>query len=158
MSAAGRQRRFRSKQANQDQPRFRKSEEGNAVTVSLRQMTAVGSYIMRQHLKGRKRYPLVLMLEPLFRCNLACAGCGKIDYPAEILNQRLSVADCLQAVDECGAPVVAVAGGEPLLHKEIGAIVQGILARKKFVYLCTNSLLLEKKLDQFKPHPFFCFD
>ena len=104
---------------------------------------------------GRKRYPLVLMLEPLFRCNLACSGCGKIDYPAPILNQRLSVEDALKAVDECGAPVVAIAGGEPLLHKEIAEIVDGILARKKFVYLCTNALLLEKKLDLFKPHPYF---
>ena len=128
------------------------------MAVPLSQALRVGAYVVKQHLKGRKRYPLVLMLEPLFRCNLACAGCGKIDYPAEILNQRLSVADCLQAVDECGAPVVAVAGGEPLLHKEIGAIIEGILARKKFVYLCTNALLLEKKLDQFKPHPFFSFD
>jgi hopanoid biosynthesis associated radical SAM protein HpnH len=94
----------------------------------------------------------------LFRCNLACSGCGKIDYPAPILNQRLSVADALAAVDECGAPVVAIAGGEPLLHKEIGEIVSGIVARKKFVYLCTNALLLEKKLDLFEPNPFFSFD
>src|SRR6202140_1364774 len=128
------------------------------MAVPMNQALRVGAYLLKQQITGRKRYPLVLMLEPLFRCNLACAGCGKIDYPAEILNQRLSVADCLQAVDECGAPVGAVAGGEPRLHKEIGAIVQGILARKKFVYLCTNSLLLEKKLDQFKPHPFFSFD
>ena len=128
------------------------------MSVPLRQVLRVGAYVVRQHLAGRKRYPLVLMLEPLFRCNLACAGCGKIDYPAPILNQRLSVEECLAAVDECGAPVVAVAGGEPLLHKEIGAIVAGILARKKFVYLCTNALLLEKKLDQFKPHPYFSFD
>jgi hopanoid biosynthesis associated radical SAM protein HpnH len=104
---------------------------------------------------GRKRYPLVLMLEPLFRCNLACAGCGKIDYPAEILNQRLSVADALQAADECGAPVVSIAGGEPLLHKELPEIVKGLLARRKFVYLCTNALLMEKKLDQYSPSPFF---
>jgi hopanoid biosynthesis associated radical SAM protein HpnH len=110
---------------------------------------------MRQHLAGRKRYPLVLMLEPLFRCNLACAGCGKIDYPDEILNQRLSVEDALGAVDECGAPVVSIAGGEPLLHRELPAIVQGIIARKKFVYLCTNALLMEKKLDQYQPSPFF---
>jgi hopanoid biosynthesis associated radical SAM protein HpnH len=106
---------------------------------------------------GRKRYPLVLMLEPLFRCNLACAGCGKIDYPDAILNQRLSVAECLEAVDECGAPVVVVAGGEPLLHREIEEIVEGIIARKKFVYLCTNALLLEKKIDLFKPNPFFAW-
>jgi hopanoid biosynthesis associated radical SAM protein HpnH len=128
------------------------------MSVPLRQVIKVGAYVVRQHLVGRKRYPLVLMLEPLFRCNLACAGCGKIDYPAEILNQRLSVADALAAVDECGAPVVAIAGGEPLLHKEMPQIVEGILARKKFVYLCTNALLLEKKMELFKPHPYFSWD
>ena len=111
----------------------------------------------RQHLAGRKRYPLVLMLEPLFRCNLACAGCGKIDYPDAILNQRLSVQECLDAVDECGAPMVAIPGGEPLIHKEIGEIVEGIVARKKFVSLCTNALLLEKKLDLFEPSPYLFF-
>ena len=114
--------------------------------------------MVKQHLSGRKRYPLVLMLEPLFRCNLACSGCGKIDYPAEILNQRLSVADSLKAVEECGAPVVAIAGGEPLLHKEMPEIVEKIVAQKKFVYLCTNALLLEKRMDQFKPNPFFSWD
>jgi hopanoid biosynthesis associated radical SAM protein HpnH len=114
----------------------------------------IGGYILKQKLAGRKRYPLVLMLEPLFRCNLACAGCGKIDYPAPILNQRLSVKECLDAVDECGAPVVAIPGGEPLIHKEIGEIVEGIIARKKFVSLCTNALLLEKKLHLFKPSPY----
>ncbi|HZT17891.1 MAG TPA: adenosyl-hopene transferase HpnH [Dongiaceae bacterium] len=119
------------------------------------QKAYVGAYLLRQHLARRKRYPLVLMLEPLFRCNLACAGCGKIDYPAEILNQRLSVADCLSAVDECGAPVVSIAGGEPLLHREIDKIVEGIIARRKFVYLCTNALLLEKRIDLFRPSPFF---
>ncbi|MDT7951137.1 MAG: adenosyl-hopene transferase HpnH [Acetobacteraceae bacterium] len=128
------------------------------MSVPLRQVAKVGAYVVRQHLAGRKRYPLVLMLEPLFRCNLACSGCGKIDYPAEILNQRLSVADALGAVDECGAPVVAIAGGEPLLHREMPQIVEGILARKKFVYLCTNALLLEKKMDQYKPHPYFSWD
>src|SRR5713226_4290384 len=97
------------------------------------------------------------MLEPLFRCNLACAGCGKIDYPDEILNQRLSVADCLAAVDECGAPVVSIAGGEPLLHRELPKVVEGIIARKKFVYLCTNALLLEKKIDLFTPSPYFAW-
>jgi hopanoid biosynthesis associated radical SAM protein HpnH len=110
---------------------------------------------VKQHLKGVRRYPLVLMLEPLFRCNLACAGCGKIDYPDPILNQRLSVKECLEAVDECGAPVVSIAGGEPLLHREIEQVVEGIIARKKFVYLCTNALLMEKKIDRFKPNPFF---
>jgi hopanoid biosynthesis associated radical SAM protein HpnH len=119
------------------------------------QKAVVGAYVLRQHLMRRKRYPLVLMLEPLFRCNLACAGCGKIDYPDEILNQRLSVEECLEAVDECGAPVVSIAGGEPLLHRELPAIVLGILARRKFVYLCTNALLMHKKLDQYRPSPFF---
>ena len=99
------------------------------MAVPLHQALRVGAYVVKQHLIGRKRYPLVLMLEPLFRCNLACAGCGKIDYPAEILNQRLSVAECLQAVDECGAPVVVIAGGEPLLHKEIDEVVRGVIAR-----------------------------
>src|ERR1700761_8321146 len=117
----------------------------------------IGAYIVQQKLKGNKHSPLVLMLEPLFRCNLACAGCGKIDYPDAILNQRLSVEECLQSVDECGAPVVVVAGGEPLLHREIEQIVEGIIARKKYVYLCTNALLLEKKIDQFKPNQFFAW-
>src|SRR3982074_2355833 len=118
-------------------------------------MAQIGVYVVRQRLAGRKRFPLVLMLEPLFRCNLACAGCGKIDYPDKILNQRLPVEDCLHAVDECGAPVVSIAGGEPLLHKELSTVVKGIIARKKFVYLCTNALLMEKKLDQYQPSPFF---
>jgi hopanoid biosynthesis associated radical SAM protein HpnH len=118
-------------------------------------MAKVGAYLLRQRLTGRKRYPLVLMLEPLFRCNLACAGCGKIDYPDKILNQRLPLADCLDAVDECGAPVVVIAGGEPLLHKELPQIVEGALARGKFVTVCTNALLLEKKIDQYKPDPAF---
>ena len=124
------------------------------MAVPLHQKIRVGAYVAKQHFLGVKRYPLVLMLEPLFRCNLACAGCGKIDYPAEILNQRLSVEECLEAVDECGAPVVSIAGGEPLLHREIGEIVDGIIERKKFVYLCTNALLLEKKIDLFEPNPF----
>jgi hopanoid biosynthesis associated radical SAM protein HpnH len=117
----------------------------------------IGAYLLKQKLLGRKRYPLVLMLEPLFRCNLACTGCGKIDYPDAILNRRLSVKECLDAVDECGAPMVAIPGGEPLIHKEIGQIVKGIVARKKFVSLCTNALLLEKKLDQFEPSPYLFF-
>lgn len=126
--------------------------------VPLNQMVRVGAYVLKQHLLGRKRYPLVLMLEPLFRCNLACAGCGKIDYPAPILNQRLSVAECIEAVEECGAPIVAIAGGEPLLHKEMPEIVEAILARGRFVYLCTNALLLEKKLHLYKPHRNFAWD
>jgi hopanoid biosynthesis associated radical SAM protein HpnH len=121
----------------------------------LQQAARVGAYVVKQHLMGRKRYPLVLMLEPLFRCNLACAGCGKIDYPAEILNQRISVEDALYAAEECGAPVVSIAGGEPLLHKELPEIVEGLIKQKRFVYLCTNALLLEKKMHLYKPSPFF---
>jgi len=123
--------------------------------IPFLQKAYVGAYVVRQHLAGRKRYPLVLMLEPLFRCNLACSGCGKIDYPDEILNQRLPLADCLKAADECGAPVVSIAGGEPLLHKELPEVVKGLIARRKFVYLCTNALLMEKKLDQYQPSPYF---
>ncbi len=125
--------------------------------VPLRQQFDVGLYVMKQRLRGRRRYPLVLMLEPLFRCNLACAGCGKIDYPDAILNKRLSVQECLDAADECGAPMVAIPGGEPLIHKEIGEIVEGLVARKKYVSLCTNALLLEKKLHLFKPSPYLFF-
>ena len=127
------------------------------MAVSLRQKVKVGAYVLRQRFAGRKRYPLVLMLEPLFRCNLSCFGCGKIDYPDAILNKRLSVQECLDAVDECGAPMVAIPGGEPLIHKEIGEIVKGIVARKKFVSLCTNALLLEKKLHLFEPSPYLFF-
>ena len=125
--------------------------------VPLIQQFRVGSYIMRQRISRNDKYPLVLMLEPLFRCNLACVGCGKIDYENHILNKRLSVEDCFQAVDECGAPIVSIPGGEPLLHKDIKEIVEGIVARKKFVYLCTNALLLEKRLERFEPTPYLTF-
>ena len=117
----------------------------------------IGGYLLKQKLLGRKRYPLVLMLEPLFRCNLACVGCGKIDYPDAILNRRMTAQECWDAADECGAPKVAIPGGEPLIHKEIGEIVRGLVARKKFVSLCTNALLLEKKLDLFEPSPYLFF-
>lgn len=127
------------------------------MTVPVRQQFDVALYIIKQKLKGNKRYPLVLMLEPLFRCNLSCAGCGKIDYPDEILNQRMSVEECLNAVEECGAPIISIPGGEPLLHKEIGQIVSELVARKKYVTLCTNAMLLEKKIDQFTPSPYFNF-
>jgi hopanoid biosynthesis associated radical SAM protein HpnH len=125
------------------------------MSIPLMQQARIGAYIVRQQIARRARYPLVLMLEPLFRCNLACAGCGKIDYPKEILDRRLSVDECLHAVDECGAPVVSIAGGEPLLHKEIAEIVEGIIARRKFVYLCTNALLMKKRLARFTPSPYF---
>ncbi|QDH13702.1 adenosyl-hopene transferase HpnH [Formicincola oecophyllae] len=128
------------------------------MAVPMMLAVRVGRYVLKQHLSGRKRYPLVLMLEPLLRCNLACQGCGKIDYPAEILNQRLSLQDCLDADAEANTPIIAVAGGEPLLHREMPQIVEALIARKKYVYLCTNGLLLEKKIDQFKPSPFFSWD
>jgi len=127
------------------------------VGVPVIQQVRVGAYILSQKLRGNARYPLVLMLEPLFRCNLACPGCGKIDYDDSILNKRLSVEECLAAVDECGAPVVSIPGGEPLLHREMDRIVEGIVARKKFVYLCTNGLLLEKKMHLFKPSKYLTF-
>ena len=123
--------------------------------ISLHQATRMSVYLLRQHLGGRKRYPLVMMLEPLFRCNLACAGCGKIDYPDKILDQRISVKDALDSLDECGAPMMVVAGGEPLIHKELPQIVEGAIARKKFVTVCTNALLLEKKMHEYKPNKFF---
>jgi len=125
------------------------------MAIPLLQKARIGAYIVRQQIAGRKRYPLVLMLEPLFRCNLACAGCGKIDYPTDILDRRLSVDECLEAVDTCGAPVVSIAGGEPLLHKEIDEIVARIVARRRFVYLCTNALLMKKRLAKFTPNPYF---
>ena len=127
------------------------------MAVPLIQQYRVGRYILEQKLKKTKRYPLVLMLEPLFRCNLACAGCGKIDYPSEILNKRLSYEDCMKAVDECGAPMVSIAGGEPLIHKEMRQIVEGYIERKKFVYLCTNAILLDKHMDSYEPSKYLTF-
>ncbi len=117
----------------------------------------MATYVLKQKLKGRKRYPLVLMLEPLFRCNLACAGCGKIQYPAHILKAELSPEDCFRAVEECGTPMVAIPGGEPLLHPQMPEIVAGLVARKKYVYMCTNALLLKEKLHLFKPSKYLSF-
>ena len=125
------------------------------MAIPAKQAARIGTYVLKQHLSGNKRYPLVLMLEPLFRCNLACAGCGKIDYPDDILNLRLSYEDCMQAIDECGAPCVSIAGGEPLLHRDMPKIVNGFIERGKFVILCTNALLLAKKIDQYVPHDNF---
>ena len=127
------------------------------MSIPIIQQYRVGKYLLGKKLLGVKRYPVVLMLEPLFRCNLACAGCGKIDYPDEILNKRLSLEECLQAVDECGAPIVSIPGGEPLLHKEMPSIVNGIVAKKKFVYLCTNALLLKKNLHKYTPSKYLTF-
>jgi len=125
--------------------------------IPVSQMWTVVTYVLRQRLAGRERYPLVLMLEPLFRCNLACAGCGKIQYPAHVLKMNLSAEECFRAVDECGAPMVSIPGGEPLMHPEIDKIVEGLIARKKYIYLCTNALLLREKLDLFKPSKYLSF-
>ncbi len=125
--------------------------------VPVSQMWTVTSYVLRQKLAGRKQYPLVLMLEPLFRCNLACAGCGKIQYPAHILKKDLSPEECFRAIDECGAPMVSIPGGEPLMHPQIGEIVEGLVARKKYIYLCTNALLLKEKIHLFKPSKYLTF-
>jgi hopanoid biosynthesis associated radical SAM protein HpnH len=127
------------------------------MSISLIQMYRVATYLVGKKLRRQERYPLVLMLEPLFQCNLACAGCGKIDYPKEILQKRVSVEDALRAVDECGAPMVSIPGGEPLIHKEMPQIVAGIVARKKFIYLCTNAILLYKHIDESRPSPYLTF-
>jgi len=127
------------------------------MAVQLQQAVTVGKYLVTQRLMGRKRFPLVLMLEPLFRCNLACSGCGKIQHPTEILKQNLTPEQCFAAVEECGAPVVSIPGGEPLLHPQIDEIVEGLVQRKKFIYLCTNGILLEKSLSKFKPSPYLTF-
>ncbi|MFA5040407.1 MAG: adenosyl-hopene transferase HpnH [Bdellovibrionales bacterium] len=127
------------------------------MSVPLRQQFDVALYMIKQKLRGNKRYPLVLMLEPLFRCNLSCPGCGKVDYPDEILNLRLSVDECVNAALECGAPIVSIPGGEPLLHREIGEIVKRLIEKKKYVTLCTNAQILEKKIHLFSPSPYFNF-
>jgi hopanoid biosynthesis associated radical SAM protein HpnH len=127
------------------------------MSVPVSQMFTVASYVLRQKLAGRARYPLVLMLEPLFRCNLACAGCGKIQYPAQILKKHLTVERCLAAVEECGAPMVSIPGGEPLMYPEIDRLVAELVARKKYVYLCTNAILLRDKLDLFTPSKYLSF-
>lgn len=127
------------------------------MSVPLSQMWAVASYVIKKKLRGEKRYPLVLMLEPLFRCNLACAGCGKIQYPAHVLKRDLTPEECLKAADECGAPIVSIPGGEPLMHPQIVEIVTGLVARKKYVYLCTNAILLKNRLDEFKPSKYLTF-
>jgi hopanoid biosynthesis associated radical SAM protein HpnH len=125
--------------------------------VPVSQMWTVASYVVRQKMKGRKQYPLVLMLEPLLRCNLACAGCGKIQYPAHVLKKNLTPEECFRAVDECGAPVVSIPGGEPLMHPQIAEIANGLIARKKYIYLCTNALLLAERLHEFTPSKYLSF-
>jgi len=127
------------------------------MAVPVSQMYTVASYVLSQKMKGVKRYPLVLMLEPLFRCNLACAGCGKIQYPDHILDKRLTPEQCWTAADECGAPMVSIPGGEPLIHPEMPEIVRGLVERKKYIYLCTNAILLERKLQDYTPSKYLTF-
>src|SRR5579862_1987042 len=127
------------------------------MAVPVSQMWTVATYVLKQRFQGRRRYPLVLMLEPLFRCNLACSGCGKIQYPAHILKRHLTPEECFRAVDECGAPMVSIPGGEPLMHPQIAEIVEGLVARKKYIYLCTNALLLKEKIGEFTPSKYLTF-
>src|ERR1700690_1066955 len=127
------------------------------MAVPVSQMWTTASYVISQRLKGRKHYPFFLMLEPLLRCNLACAGCGKIQYPAHVLKKQLSPEECFRAVEECGAPMVSIPGGEPLMHPQIAEIVDGLVARKKYIYLCTNALLLKEKIDLFTPSKYLTF-
>ena len=127
------------------------------MAVPVSQMYTVCKYVLTQKFKGIKRYPLVLMIEPLFRCNLACAGCGKIQYPDHVLDKRLTPQQCWTAAEECGAPIVSIPGGEPLIHPEMPEVVRGLVERKKYVYLCTNAILLERKLDEYKPSKFLTF-
>lgn len=127
------------------------------MAVPLSQMFTVTSYVLSQKLKGVKRYPLVLMLEPLFRCNLACAGCGKIQYPEHVLDRRLTPEQCWAAAEECGAPIISIPGGEPLIHPEMPEIVRGLVRRKKYVYLCTNAILLERKIEEYAPSNYLTF-
>jgi hopanoid biosynthesis associated radical SAM protein HpnH len=129
----------------------------NNMAIPLSQAFTVASYVLRQKLRGIKHYPLVLMLEPLFRCNLACAGCGKIQYPEHVLKKRLTPEQCWAAAEECGAPIVSIPGGEPLIHPEMPEIVRGLVERKKYVYLCTNALLMERKLPEYTPSKYLTF-
>ena len=127
------------------------------MAVPVSQMWAVSSYVLKNRLQGRERYPLVVMLEVLFRCNLACAGCGKVQYPPHVLKRQLTPEECFRAVEEAGAPIVNIPGGEPLLHPQIGEIVAGLIARGKYVYLCTNALLLKEKMHLFNPSKYLTF-
>src|ERR1043165_3039656 len=138
-------------------PRRSAATNKDRMPVPISQMWTVASYVVKQKIKGRKRYPLVLMLEPLLRCNLACAGCGKIQYPAHVLQMELTPEEWCKAVEEAGTPVVSIPGGEPLLHPQIGEIVEGLVARKKYIYLCTNALLLKEKIHLFTPSKYLTF-
>src|SRR5260370_11716630 len=127
------------------------------MSVSLRQSMRIGSYLMKQKLAGNKKFPLLLELEPLFACNLKCAGCGKIQQPHDVLKQRMPVEQAIAAVEECGAPLVSLAGGEPLMHPQIDELVRQLIARKKYVFLCTNALLMPEKIEKFTPSRYFAW-
>src|SRR6201987_6013918 len=127
------------------------------MAVPIFQMWTVATYVLKKRIAGNKRYPLVLMLEPLFRCNLACAGCGKVQYPPHVLKRMLTPEECFKAVEECGAPMVSIPGGEPLLHPQIVEIVDGLVARRKYIYLCTNALELKGRLPEFTPSKYLTF-
>ena len=127
------------------------------MSVPLRQSTRIAAYLIEQRLRRREKFPLLVELEPLFQCNLACAGCGKIQHPEHVLRRRMPVEQAIGAIEECGAPMVSIAGGEPLIHPEIDELVRQLVARKKFVYLCTNALLMERKLSRFEPSPYFAW-
>src|SRR6185437_1972818 len=135
----------------------RLASEGRWMAVPVRQGARMGWYLMRQRLARREMFPLIVELEPLFQCNLACSGCGKIQHPDHVLRRRMPVDQAIGAIEESGAPMVSIAGGEPLIHPEIDEITRQLIDRKKFVYLCTNALLMEKKLDLFKPSPYFAW-
>jgi hopanoid biosynthesis associated radical SAM protein HpnH len=125
--------------------------------IPLRQSIRMGAYLLKQRVRGREKFPLLVELEPLFQCNLACAGCGKIQHPEQVLRRRMSVEQAVGAIEECGAPMVSIAGGEPLIHPEIDVIAAELVARRRFVYLCTNAILMERRLDRFAPSPYFAW-
>src|ERR671933_2456771 len=127
------------------------------MAVPLRQSIRTATYLARQRLARRERFPLLVELEPLYQCNLACAGCGKIQHPDHVLRRRMPVEQAVAAIEECGAPMVSIAGGEPLIHPEIDQIVGELVARKRYVYLCTNALLMERKMDRFEPSDYFAW-
>src|SRR5277367_4085532 len=127
------------------------------MAIPISQMWTIATYVVKKRLSGNNRYPLVLMLEPLFSCNLACAGCGKVQYPAHVLKKQLTPEQCFAAVEECGAPMVSIPGGEPLMHPQIVEIVNGLIARGKYTYLCTNALLLSERVHEFTPSKHLSF-
>ncbi len=127
------------------------------MAVPMRQSLRIATYLLKQKIKGVEKFPLIVELEPLFACNLACAGCGKIQHPKDVLRQRMSVEQAVGAIEESGAPMVSIAGGEPLMHPQIDEIVRQLIARKRFVYLCTNAILMERKMHLFEPSPYFAW-